>query len=411
MRLLFVSNNYPPHQMGGYELLCEDVATRLVRRGHQVTVLTSTFGSGPGLELSRGAGDEEVVRALDFHWKDFEVRRPTGLALWRGERRQRLLVEELLARVRPDVAVPWGMALLSKSLLETLRRHAVPMAAVVEEHWPLWDVADDAWLARWRGEGPLRRWADRAIAPTRVDAAMATIAPVYASQQLRDQVEAGLPAWGGRGEVLHNGIDLQLFAAGEAAPTAAASPLRLLYAGRVEPRKGVETAVRALRLLRDGGVDATLDVVGWRDEAYVAELRAIAAADGTAGAIRWLDAVPRSELPARYRAAGVLVFPSTWAEPFGLTALEAMACGCPVVGTGTGGAAEFMRDGENCLVFTPGEPAALAAAVTRLRSEPDLAARLRDGGLETAARHDIEGYVDRLEAILAEVSGAPRTAP
>ena len=58
----------------------------------------------------------------------------------------------------------------------------------------------------------------------------------------------------------------------------------------------------------------------------------------------------REELPAAYRAADVFVFPSTWSEPFGLVPIEAMACGVPVVGSGTGGSGEFLIDGATALV-------------------------------------------------------------
>ena len=103
-----------------------------------------------------------------------------------------------------------------------------------------------------------------------------------------------------------------------------------------------------------------------------------------------------------------MVFPSEWAEPFGLIPLEAMACGRPVVATGTGGSAEFLLDGVNCLLFDPGDPDSLAASVRRLGAEPSLRARLIAEGLLTADGFDTE----RLALVLEEwhVAAAERFA-
>jgi glycosyltransferase involved in cell wall biosynthesis len=123
-------------------------------------------------------------------------------------------------------------------------------------------------------------------------------------------------------------------------------------------------------------------------------------------------ALEREQLPAEYRAADVMVFPSTWPEPFGLVPIEAMACGVPVVATGVGGSAEFLVHGENCLLVEPGDPVALAAAVRRLAGDPALRRTLVAHGLETARELDVERLADVMEAWHRyEASGAHGTPP
>ena len=84
--------------------------------------------------------------------------------------------------------------------------------------------------------------------------------------------------------------------------------------------------------------------------------------------------------------------------------LEAMGKGRPVVATGRGGSAEYLRDGENCLLFEAGDAAALAGALTRLATDADLRRRLYDGGLETAARYTEPLYNEAVEQALREAA-------
>jgi glycosyltransferase involved in cell wall biosynthesis len=169
---------------------------------------------------------------------------------------------------------------------------------------------------------------------------------------------------------------------------------RLLYAGRIEPRKGIQTAVRALALLPP---TSTLDVVGPVEPGYRSRIEALAGSLGVGGRVRF-DSVERAALRQRYLDADAVLVPSEWAEPFGLVPLEAMACGRPVVATGTGGSGEFLVDGANCLLFEPGRPEALAAAVGRLQGDPALRQRLVEGGLQTAGAL----HTDRLADVLEE---------
>jgi glycosyltransferase involved in cell wall biosynthesis len=119
--------------------------------------------------------------------------------------------------------------------------------------------------------------------------------------------------------------------------------------------------------------------------------------------------VAPAAVAALYREADAVLFPVRWEEPWGLVPLEAMASGCPVLATGRGGSAEYLRDGENCLLAPVGDPAALAASVRRLATDADLRERLRAGGLATAAGHGEERFHQAIERHLREVAGLRAT--
>ena len=92
-----------------------------------------------------------------------------------------------------------------------------------------------------------------------------------------------------------------------------------------------------------------------------------------------------------------MVFASEWPEPYGIVPLEAMACGVPVIATGTGGSGEFLEDGGNCRLFQAGDPVSLAAAAREVAEDAELRATIVAGGLETARRLTMDHYADQLE--------------
>ena len=130
-------------------------------------------------------------------------------------------------------------------------------------------------------------------------------------------------------------------------------------------------------------------------------LRAASAQRALAGErVRFAGSVPREQLPGVYANADVVVFPVRWREPWGVVPLEAMGVGRPVVATGRGGSGEYLRDGENALLFDAEDPAELAARLTRLAGDEQLRERLRENGLETARAHTAAAHDARVTAIL-----------
>lgn len=409
--ILIIGNVYPPHTLGGYELMCRDHVQWLRRHGFAVTVLVSTYGlpdRKPADEI--GASGERVVRALDFHWDNFEVRRPRGWRLIEGERRQRRVLQELLRSERPTAVQLWHMAAISKSLIRTVVDSSTPTIAVIQESWPVWDIQTDAWFRLWRhgrrrdriARPALRSLASRLFAPVDLDGSMEHVWPAYCSDFMRDHIEERFEPWRGKGVTIRNAIDFHAMARDRDPHDPLRKPIRLLYVGRVERRKGVETAINALARLRETGVQAALDIVGWRDEAFASELRQIASEQNVDSAIRWLEPLDRTQLPDVYLEHDVLLFPTIWEEPFGLVPLEAMATGCLVVGTGTGGSSELMVEGETALLHPVEDAPALAGRIRELAVDPSLVARLRTNGRRMAEQNDIQPYHEALMRLMRE---------
>ena len=153
----------------------------------------------------------------------------------------------------------------------------------------------------------------------------------------------------------------------------------VLQLGRMVPRKGTATVVRAFaRLLHDHGLRARLLVVGGESEdpdpaltPELGRLAAIAAEEGVQDLVTFVGRRGRDSLRWYYSAADVFVT-TPWYEPFGMTPVEAMACGTPVVGSNVGGIKFTVRDGETGYLVPPRDPDALAERIAHLLSQPRL---------------------------------------
>jgi glycogen synthase len=391
VRVLVVTNMYPPHHLGGYELSCQDVLRRWSRRGHHVSVLTTDFrvpDAGPGND-----DGIPVCRELEWYWRDHAFLRPRLPTRFAIERRNQRRLKAALQRERPDVVSVWHLGGMSTSLLTTLVRRKTPVVHVICDEWPIYAPQVDPWVRPWRDRPRLARiFAAATGVPTAAPPLPQTGHLTFVSGYLRSVVAASLGFPVEDAEVIPSGIDPDDFPLATVA-TAREWHGRLLCVGRVEPRKGFHVAVEAIAALPD----TTLAILGPAEPGYRDELLDRAGVLGVAERVR-LGAVPRAELAGHYRQADALLFTSSWQEPFGLVPLEAMAVGTPVVATGTGGSAEFCHDGVNCLLVPAGDPDALADAVRRLAGDPDLRQRLRRGGVETAAHYTADRYAEQLEA-------------
>ncbi len=181
----------------------------------------------------------------------------------------------------------------------------------------------------------------------------------------------------------------------------------LLFVGRLERLKGVEIAIRSLGLLRDRRHDdVRLLILGEDshegDESEKDRLKAIAAEVGVRDRVDFIGSVAHHELPYFYAAADVCVMPS-YSESFGLVALEAQACGCPVVASGVSGLRSVVRDEVSGYLIDEHDPAAYAERIGRLLENAELAQQMGRRGRLLAQRFSWTRTADRLEGLFEQV--------
>lgn len=202
--------------------------------------------------------------------------------------------------------------------------------------------------------------------------------------------------------VVPNGVDTERFRPGPADPRVRAElggdghSALIGILGRVDPEKGVDVVMRAVALL--DGRRARLAVVGGplASPAHQEEMRRLGASL-LGDRVRFVP--PRPDVPAVLRALDVLVNASV-AEPFGMTLVEAQACGVPVVATNSGGAPEIVSHERTGLLVAPGEPRELSTALARLLRDAELRSRLAAAGRrQVEERFSLDEQVERFAGL------------
>jgi glycosyltransferase involved in cell wall biosynthesis len=168
----------------------------------------------------------------------------------------------------------------------------------------------------------------------------------------------------------------------------------ILQLGRMVPRKGVDNVIRALSILQcQYQVQARLLVVGGNAEQpdpvttpELGRLMGLAQSLGIEQSITFTGQRQRDQLRYYYSAANVFVT-TPWYEPFGITPVEAMACGTPVVGTAVGGIKTTVVDGETGYLVPPSDPDALSERLAWLQHHPQMAQRMGWAGMRRAYQH------------------------
>jgi glycosyltransferase involved in cell wall biosynthesis len=414
MRVLFVSNFYPPVVYGGYEQLCREVGVELVRRGHQLGVLTAR-GTSP--DDGPGSADDGIAVYRRLHLEVVGGVLHTARRALRDrprlERENLAQVREALSSFAPDAVMVWGMWNVPHSVpaaFETLVPDRV--AYYICDYWP---SLPSAYLQHVLAPStrratalpkqilsyPLVQVLRREARPSlRLERAYCV------SRATRDLlVQAGLPL--AQAGVIYGNINLEQFSVSHAVTPPEQGALRLLYSGRLAPEKGVHTAIHALARLPESHLRRLrLQILGSGLREYERKLRRLVAQYGLAERVHFRASVARAEMPAVLAEHDVLIFPSEWQAPFARAVLEAMAAGLVVVGSTAGGTPEVLAEDRTGLLFPAGDSAALARQIARLLDEPATRARLASAGRRHVAEHfTIAQTVDGIEAVLQAMLG------
>lgn len=410
MKILVLTDLYPPYFQGGYELKCKLHVEELQSRGHEIIVLTSQWGIGR--EFIEG----NVRRLLRFNSPNPESDPPSRESRYRLHRRYQQFKRAVASRInygltrsvvqawKPEVAYIWNMEGVSAS----------PVLAVHDRRVPVVFRLDDYWLAELRAvlclePNPLKRQYRAAIEGLRDFNCLDNHHMLIVSQWVkRRYVELGFAS--DRALVIPEGVPSSTILDEDhiSGTSRCGDQVRMVHVGRIIPEKGTDIAVRAMgHLVRELGMaNLHLDIIGTGPLQYLNKLRGMVASLGLEDHIHFLGWLEHRQVLERFATYNVVLIPSVWEEPLSGTIAEAMACGLPVIATNCGGSPEIISDCENGMLVRPGDPEELAHAMRKLAQDPYLLQKFRREGLNTVRNGYVhERLMDDIEKYLRMACG------
>jgi glycosyltransferase involved in cell wall biosynthesis len=415
MRVLQVSDGYRP-ATGGLERVVDALSRQLVSLGHPTTVATLSRPDAPAREEHAGV----EVRRLDGYTRHLRRFSSDPGHYFHPTCPDPALVRrlaELVAEFRPDVVHAHGWILnsvlslrlpSSTALVVTLHDYGLTCAnKTLIQRSRLDETCGGARLSRCVGcatgnygllKGPALALGLR-HSQQRLDR-VSLFMPISAA--VRDASLAGVDDQ--RISVIPSFIDDDAFTGAERADRPDFLPAGpfIVFVGALGEHKGLTLLIEAHRRMR---TSAPLVLIG----SARAESLDLAGTPERPVIVR--TGVPHPQIMASFAAASVAVTPSRWQEPLGLVAIEAMAAGTPVVATRVGALPEVVAHGQTGVVVDAGDPAALAEALDRLLSDPELRRRYGAAGRERARGFTTSATVPRVIDGYRRALGITGSAP
>ncbi|SMH41073.1 glycosyltransferase family protein [Azospirillum agricola] len=377
-RVLVVTNLFPPQEFGGYGRKLWEFSAELKRRGHELRILAADVPefAKPGMT---GTDDLEpfVERSLELFgaWRDGRAVTFTDpdriRAVVRANDRKIL---DVARRHGSEVCLAGNVDLMTPDHLVQLPQIGVPVIHCVGNRHPGFppDGAPPSPLYR---IGPASEWVGRTL--REAGFAFPAMTTLYPGARIDHFYRPFPPAF---------------------------DRLRIVFASLFVNYKGPHVLANALALLHAQGVDFTCTFAGDApDPGLFESVRGYCERQGFGGKVSYPGFLDRQGLARLFERSNVLVFPSSFEEPFGISQVEAMAAGLTVVSSGTGGSREIVRDGVDGLLFPVNDHERLAAALKGLADDPARWAALSRAGQERAFGFTVARSVDRIEATFTEL--------
>ncbi|MEW6573911.1 MAG: glycosyltransferase family 4 protein [Bacillota bacterium] len=388
MRIAMLHWAFPP-TIGGVESHLAMLCPALVRKGHTVHLLTGAVDGEPS----------------EYRWEGVFIKRTplmdlnflTPALIRRSEGKIREELFRFIDDAKPDIIHAHNMHYFSfihaAALLEIKDRYRAPLVL----------TAHNVWGNRtWEKLCALSRGWDGVIAVSR-----------YIKKRL---VASGYPAE--KTVVIHHGIDTGRFA-GSSVDDAVVREIQeaaggrkvVFHPARMSLAKGSDTAVLALNLVKKlysgvllvlAGTEKTVDW-GSHQQGEIHRIKCMIGGLGLEDSV-YVRFFPWDQMPSAYRTSEVVIYPSSFDEPFGLVLLEAMASGKPLVVTRVGGMPEIVVDGKTGYIVPPRSPEALAENILKILNAPQLAREMgRNAVLEVQRRFTLERMVNDTVSLYRKV--------
>ncbi|MDJ0795533.1 MAG: glycosyltransferase family 4 protein [Calothrix sp. MO_167.B12] len=373
LRILLISNLYPPQVVGGYERGMADCARLLNDSGHDVLIVTSNTEDYTS-NCHQPDNEPEIHRCLYLCgvWNNQGTAwLPLEQVAMRTFQNRVILAQEL-QEFKPDICLVGNIDFLGVELLDKILADGIPVAHYVMNSAPGYPV-------ELMPKSKLHQY-------------------ITCSDWIRD----GLKQQGyltDTAQTVYPGAAVEEFYQVELPPR---DKLRIAYASLVMPYKGADVLIEALSLLHHEDLDFSATIAGGTlSQEFVEELQRFVESEGMEDKVKFPGVLSRQQLKELYKTHNVLVFPSRFQEPFGISQIEAMAAGLTLVTSGTGGAGEIVEHHIDGFKFESENPLDLADVLSYLPTNTNEWEKITVAGQKRAMSNFSQARgIEQLEDVL-----------
>jgi len=378
MKILIISNYFPPHFKGGYELSCQEVANYLYEHGEDILVLTGDYlKSEP-----EGWSYYQVIRKLQYidylskdYWNKSKV-----------EKENYAITNRFLDEFQPDFVYFWNQQYLSLAPYWAVKRRKIPHLFDIGDVWPL-KYYREGFKAR--GKSFIKK-----ILPNFVDAGMEVNPVIILSEWMKplfvekfgSKVIYTIP----RGVKIKEDVTIN--------PNV--NNIKMMFASRIEPLKGLDLIIRVLSKLKE--YKWTLDVYGDGDEEYIKSVKLLISNNSLGERITLRGKI--YPLDEAYKTHDLFLFPTLAKEGFGRVAIEAMSYGLPVLTVNEYGPNDLIEDGYNGYKCSPNDLVCWENNLKQILSDEKLLIKMSNNAIETVKnKYDIKLINKQRHDIIKEI--------
>jgi glycosyltransferase involved in cell wall biosynthesis len=402
MKILVITNLYPPHQWGGYELRCKQVVDHLIRRGHEVEVLTSVCDDR---KCKLHPNEKNVYRKLhNIH--EVQTRYQKAITIISDLRK----MDKLIRRFKPDIVYLWHMTSFTKSI--------IPYLAGIGRQI-VWDEGGRGLSYFWNNHGAWHNFLDKrresifkrwikefikigfiAVSGNLLKAEwqwpQKMVGYFNSEMGLQYAQSAGVPIEGF--EVIHSGIDINLFPyEGFNDPSAR---INVLMPGRIEVIKGQKDGVELLAHLIQKNIPVHLTIIGhFYSNEYYQDILHYIKKNHLEAHVSTLPMVGYDVMSNYYRQADICFFSSKQDMGFSRIPLEAMASGCLMITYGNEGSKEVITNNETGFIVSEGDSERIVSIVQEVFENPEKYQKICQAARRMIEQnHSMEIYLDQIES-------------
>lgn len=399
MKILVLTDHYYPDIHGGYEVGCSLVTEELIKRGHDITVLTSDFNA------SDIAYNKNVFRILPCSKSQTNSYFINIFHSLIKELKSFLILKSFLKKHNQfDLVYVWSTRGIFTTMLPMIEKLNIPMVNYLFDTWAT-DQSGHApigWFKKIGRFGSIKRILKYGYAILKINPLYIPEFkyPQFCSSVIKNQF---VERYGATSRpIIHFGMEAEKYSYFENKQVVGK---KIVWLGRPCENKGFHIALNAVVILQKTYPELTFDIYGGFDCRELQFVKDLLDKHGNPDFIFFHAAIPHDQIPVILPTYDILIFSSMWNEPYGLVPLEAMASGVVAVTTADGGSIDYSQDRINCLFYDSHDAEDCAEKIKELFENSALYHKIRSQARSFIEKEMLfQQTVDIIETDLKEIA-------